>query len=93
MNYDLLIRQSYHGTGGIEGYRFKVYNHKGRKLGELKDIPVKCGRGDIVSINNKLYLVSEEYSSTKPREYRSEVVYYELQRHTFEPNFDLGDIK
>lgn len=92
MEYDLKIRQSYHGTGGKEGYRFKVYNSKGRKLGELKNVPTDCNVGSVVQINGEFYIISNIYDSTNPREERSEVMYYELNKYEFNPDFDLGNI-
>lgn len=92
MNYEILIRQSYHGTGGKEGYRFKLYDAKGKKLGELKDVPNKCNVGHTISINNVFYVISKIYDSPKPREERSEVIYYELNTFVFQPDFNLGEI-
>lgn len=88
----LKIRQSYHGTGGKEGYRFKVYNEKGRKIGELKNLPVNCGRGDVVSINGELYIVTAEYDSDNPRHEKTEVIFYELEPYEFKPKYDLGEL-
>ena len=88
----LKIRQSYHGTGGAQGYVWKVYDGKGKKLGQLKNLPVKCGRGDIVSLNGCLYEIVKEYDSDNPRHNKSEVVYYELEPYEFKPDFDLGRI-
>lgn len=92
MNYDLKIRQSYHGNGGKEGYKFKVYDNKGKKIGELRYIPTKCNVDDTVSINGILYIVLRIYDSPNPREERSEVIYYELMKYEFKPIYDLGDI-
>lgn len=86
------IRQSYHGTGGKEGYRYKVYNDKGRKLGELKNVPVDCGIGDVVRINGELYEVVSVYDSDNPRHERNEVMFYKLEPFVFKPNYDLGEI-
>jgi hypothetical protein len=92
MEYDLKIRQSYHGTGGREGYRFKVYNAKGKKLGELKEVPVKCNVGHTLSIDGVHYIVSKLYESPNPRDEKSEVLFYELTKFGFVPTFDLGSI-
>jgi len=89
MLYDLKIRQSYHGNGGREGYKFKLYNTKGKKLGELKDLPVKCNRGDVVELNGSYYMISRVYNSINPREEKSEVIYYELTKYQFKPKFTL----
>jgi len=88
----LKIRQSYHGSGGKEGYRFKVYNEKGKKLGELKDFPTNCNYGDVIKIDGKLYNKTAEYESENPRHEKTEVMYIELQPYTFKPKFDLGEI-
>jgi hypothetical protein len=92
MNYDLLIRQSYHGNGGKEGYKFKVYDVKGKKLGELKVLSVNCNVGNTISINGVFYIILKIYDSPKPREERSEVIYYELNKYVFLPDFNSGDI-
>ncbi|MGM9986357.1 MAG: hypothetical protein ACI35O_03920 [Bacillaceae bacterium] len=86
------IRQSYHGTGGREGYKFKVYNDKGKKLGELNNFPVNCGVDDVVALEGELYIVTSEYSSDSPRHEKSEVYFYELEPYVFKPEFDLGNI-
>jgi hypothetical protein len=88
----LKIRQSYHGTGGKDGYKFKVYNEKGKKLGELNNLPSKCGNGDTVRINGELYIVTAEYDSDNPRHEKTEVIFYELEPYVFQPKFDLGNI-
>lgn len=50
----LKIRQSYHGSGGKEGYKFKVYNDKGKKLGKIVKFPVDCSIGDVIKLDEKL---------------------------------------
>ncbi|PLS19481.1 hypothetical protein CVD28_03430 [Bacillus sp. M6-12] len=92
MEYDLKIRQSYHGTGGKEGYKFKLYNNNGKKLGELKDVPSKCNVGNTVVINGELYIISHIYDSPNPRHERSEVMFYELKKYQYKPDFELGDV-
>lgn len=87
MDYTLRIRQSYHGNGGKEGYRYKLYDNKGRKLGELQDVPVNCHVGNTLSINGDYYIISHIYDSPNPREKSSEVMYYEL--NSFEPDYVL----
>lgn len=92
MDYTLRIRQSYHGNGGKEGYRYKLYDSKGKKLGELKDVPVSCNIGNTISINGIIYIISNIYDSPKPREECSEVIYYELNNFDFKPDYDLGEV-
>lgn len=92
MSFDLKIRQSYHGNGGKEGYKYKVYNKKGKKLGELKDVPVKCNVGHTLLIDGSLYIISRLYDSPNPRDEQSEVIYYELDRYEFKSDFNLGKI-
>lgn len=88
----LKIRQSYHGTGGREGYRFKVYKNN-RKIGELKDFPVPSGTGDIVKIGEDLFIISASYSSENPRHEKTEVQFYELEPYIHKPKFvDLGEL-
>lgn len=88
----LIIKQSYHGTGSKEGYKYQVYKPSGRKLGELKDVPTPCGYGDVVTINGEYYIITNQYDSKNPRHEKSEVVFYELEPYVFKPNFDLGNI-
>ena len=88
----LKIRQSYHGNGGREGYKYKVYDNNGRKLGEISDLPISCGRGDVVKLNNDLYEIVSQYDSDNPRHEKSEVVFYDLEPFEFKPKYDLGEI-
>ena len=88
----LKIRQSYHGTGGKEGYIFKVYNDKGKKLGEIEKIPVECSIGDVVKLEEELYIITAEYESDNPRHEKTEVVYFELEPYEFKPKYELGKI-
>lgn len=90
MEYDLKIKQSYHGTGGKEGYKYTVYNNKSKKIGELKDVPT-CSYGNTVVINGDLYIILRVYDSPNPRHEKSEVMYYELAKYEFKPDFDLGE--
>ncbi|MBM7598200.1 hypothetical protein JOC34_000557 [Virgibacillus halotolerans] len=88
----LKIRQSYHGTGGREGYKYKVYNDKGKKIGEIKDFPIDCRYGDIIKIGDGLYTLTSSYDSDNPRHEKSEVMFHELQPYDPKPNFDLGEV-
>lgn len=90
--YDLKIRQSYHGDGGMEGYRYKVYDSKGKKLGELKKLPTELNIESIVLLNGKMYEIVALYVSENPGHERSEVMYYELKEYVFKPDFELGEI-
>lgn len=85
----LKIRQSYHGTGGIDGYRFKLYNEVGTKLGELECLPTNFSSGDTLYLSGELYIVVDKYDSTLKHEERSEVIYYELEPYKFEATYDL----
>lgn len=91
--YDLKIKQSYHGTGGREGYIYEVFDNKGDKLGNIENLPTNCGRASIVSINDEFFRISKIYDSNVKSEIKDEVVYYELSKYEFKPNFDLGKIK
>lgn len=86
----LIIRQSYHGTGGIEGYKFEVFNENGEKLGEIKDFPIDCRYGDIVRIGDALYTLKASYDSYNPRHEKTEVMFHELKPYVMKPKFDLG---
>lgn len=89
MTFDLKVRQSYHGNGGKEGYRYKLYNNKGKKLGELKDFPINYKVNSVVELFGEYYIISHYYDSTNPRDERSEVIFYELVKYEFKPDFVL----
>ncbi|MFJ8528525.1 hypothetical protein [Bacillus sp. NPDC094106] len=92
MEYDLKIRQSYHGAGGKDGYRYELYNNKEEKIGRLHKVPTSCRFGSTISINGIYYIISALYDSQNPNEENDEVIYYELKRYEFKPDFDLGEI-
>ncbi|HDR7922283.1 hypothetical protein [Bacillus paranthracis] len=91
MEYDLKIRQSYHGTGGIEGYRYELYNNNGEKIGRLHSVPIECNCDNTLSINGVCYIISSIYDSQDQNEEKEEVIYYELKRYECNPDFDLGE--
>ena len=78
--------------GGKEGYRFKVYNNKGKKMGELHDVPINCHIGSTVIINGLLYMISIYTILQSQEKKKSEVIYYELSKYEFQPDFYLGKI-
>ena len=43
MKSDLIIKQSYHGTGGKEGYKYKVLNSDYEFIGWIDDFPINHG--------------------------------------------------
>ncbi len=88
----LKIRQSYHGNGGREGYRFEVYNSEDDYLGEIKKFPIHWGYQELFHINGKIYEVVESYDSDLPHEEIDEVVYHVLKEYVVVPDYDLGDI-
>lgn len=83
------VIQSYHGTGGKEGYKFQVEKRikKSDKyvfIGELKDFPMY---EEIVELNGVAYKVVKEYSREElPTDEEYEVVVYELEKYTY-PTF------
>lgn len=87
------IRQSYHGTGGKEGYLYEVYDNKVNKLGYLDSIPIKANTGDIVRINKSYYKINKQYDCQLPESEDDEVVWYELEEYEFKADFDLGIIR
>ena len=86
------IRQSYHGTGGKEGYLYEVYDIEDNKLGYIDSVPVKTNTGDIVKINKRYYQINKLYDCPLPESEEDEVVWYELEEYEFKANFDLGNI-
>ena len=85
----LKIRQSYHGIGGAEGYVWKVYDTKGKKLGELERLSSYVEIGSTLRLDDDLYMVMNVYDSDNPRHEKSEVIYYELEPYTFYPDFEI----
>jgi hypothetical protein len=55
-------------------------------------LSVRCEIGNTVLINQKMYIITDIYSSPKPRERKSEVIYYELVKYEYKADFDLGEI-
>lgn len=91
MAYDLKVKKSYHED---EGYKYKLYNSKGKKIGELRNFPFACQYVDTtVLINGEMYIIDGIYESKNPKEEKKEVVYYELLEYEYRPHFDLGEIK
>ncbi|WP_368900771.1 hypothetical protein [Oceanobacillus oncorhynchi] len=89
----LKIRQSCHGTGGREGYRWDVHNQEHDYLGEIKNFPLgKCGVGNIVKLNGVMYMITAEYDSDLPYEEIDEVVYFELYPAEINADYDLSVI-
>lgn len=86
------IRQSYHGTGGKEGYRFEVYDENDKKMGNLIDVPFTISNDDVVRINDELYQIVKVYDSPLKKDIRNEVVIYELNSYIYNPNYELGKI-
>lgn len=85
----LKVIQSYHGTGGKEGYKFQVEKRikKSDKyvfIGELKDFPMY---EEIVELNGVAYEVVSEYDRREtPTDEENEVIVYELEKYTY-PTF------
>lgn len=85
----LKVIQSYHGTGGKEGYKYEVEklieeNGKYIFIGELKDFPMY---EEIVELNGIAYKVVNEYSREElPTDDENEVIVYELEKYTY-PTF------
>ena len=89
----LKIKQSYHGTGGREGYKYEVYDGEDEYLGEIEEFPLFWSHQETVKINDKLYIVEQSYDSDLPHEEVEEVVYHILREFVGEPDDDLGGIK
>lgn len=87
----LKIKQSYHGKGSNNGYKWRVYDDIGRKLGELPHFPI-VSIGDTVVINGETYEVTSCYDSEKSYHQKSEVHFIELKEFKFIPQYDLGEI-
>lgn len=85
----LKVIQSYHGTGGKEGYKYEVekpIRETGEYIliGELKDFPLN---EEIVEINGIAYEIVSEYDRNElPTDEENEVIVYELEKYTY-PTF------
>ncbi|WP_323709422.1 hypothetical protein [Mammaliicoccus sciuri] len=85
----LKVIQSYHGTGGKEGYKYeveKLIRETGEYIliGELKDFPMD---EEVVELNGLVYNVVSEYSRDElPTDEENEVIVYQLERYTY-PTF------
>ncbi|MFI8677541.1 hypothetical protein [Bacillus thuringiensis] len=90
--YDLRIRESYHGTGGKDEYKYELYNNNGEKIGVLGHLPVECNYDNAVSVNGVAYIILSIYGSQDPNEEKEKVIYYELKRYQCNPDFDLGEM-
>lgn len=88
----LKVKQSYHGTGGKEGYRFHLYKNN-RKIGELINLPVNIHIDDIVEIDGKYYKLVHYYDCPKERSRKSEIVWYEFEPYEFFPKYVLERMK
>lgn len=85
----LKVIQSYHGTGGKEGYKYEVEKFieetgEYTLIGELKDFPLN---DQIVYLNGIAYEIVQEYDRYElPTDEENEVLVYELERYTY-PTF------
>lgn len=85
----LKVIQSYHGTGGKEGYKYeveKLIEETGGYvlIGELKDFPL---HEEIVELNGIAYEIIKEYDRDElPTDEENEVLVYELEKYTY-PTF------
>lgn len=85
----LKVIQSYHGTGGKEGYKYeveKLIEETGKYvfIGELKDFPMY---DEIVELNGIAYEITREYERDElPTDDENEVLVYELEKYTY-PTF------
>ncbi|MBF0793373.1 hypothetical protein [Mammaliicoccus lentus] len=85
----LKVIQSYHGTGGREGYKYeveKLIEETGEYMfiGELKSFPLN---EQIVELNGIAYEIVKEYDRDElPTDEENEVLVYELERYTY-PTF------
>jgi hypothetical protein len=81
----LKIKQSYHGNGGKEGYRFLLYNND-IELCSIKNVPVEVYYGATLEIGGSIYYVDKIYDCEKSPE-EDEVIWYELE--PYEVDFKL----
>lgn len=79
------IKQSYHGDGGKEGYKYQLYQNN-KKIGELENLPNEVHYGSTIEINDAVYFVDHIYDCEKSPE-KHEVVWYILE--PFKADFKL----
>lgn len=92
MTLDLIIKQSYHGTGGSNGYKYEISNSVENIVGTIKDLPLEVTYRSVVKIDNFLYKVISIYDSEEPADKGNEVIFYGLQKFEFKNYFELGKI-
>ncbi|UXU70169.1 hypothetical protein [Mammaliicoccus sciuri] len=82
----LRVIQSYHGTGGKEGYKFQVEKFNGNireyvYVGELKDFPIDQR---MVELDGVEYEIIDVYDRNElPKDEEQEVVVFVLAEYTY----------
>lgn len=79
MKSDLIIRQSYHGTGGKEGYRYKILNSDYEFIGCIDDFPINH-ESHLFEIRGVFYTSMYEEEDNTPNGEKDEVVYIHLEK-------------
>lgn len=77
---DLIIRQSYHGSGGSDGYRYRVLDSEYNSLGWVHNFPV-FHEQDIFEFFDKLYVSTYEEDDCTPNGEKYEITYIYLKEY------------
>lgn len=79
MKSDLIIKQSYHGTGGKEGYKYKVLNSDYEFIGWIDDFPINH-KSHLFEIRGVFYTSMYEEEDNTPIGEKDEIVYIHLEK-------------
>lgn len=79
MKSDLIIRQSYHGSGGKEGYRYKVLNSDYEFIGWIDNFPINH-ESHLFEIRGVFYSSIYEEEDNTPNGEKYEIVYIHLEK-------------
>lgn len=85
----LIIRRSYHGIGGREGYRYRVLGVDMQSLGWIHDFPLNH-EGEVFKIGDKFYESMYEEDDNTPNGEKYEVSYVYLKE--YEPIIKYFDV-
>ena len=79
MKSDLIIKQSYHGSGGKEGYKYKVLNSDYKFIGWIDNFPINH-ESHLFEIRGVFYTSMYEEEDNTPDGEKYEIVYIHLEK-------------
>lgn len=84
----LVVRQSYHGAGGSDGYKWEVWQFD-EVVGYLKDFPSSINYDTVCQIDGVFYIVTDIHDGTSEQDIIDEVSWFTLERWTYTPDVVL----